>query len=256
MKKAIPAALGVLVLLLASACGGPDLTKSEVKISKSIATAISKPDDALLTKKQARCVSDKFVADVGEKKLKSKKVVGDDGSYNANGANVDKKISNLFSKALLDCVDEKKALKAYETTVNKAISNSASSQLSKKDVACFADKFVKTAGVKRLLSSQVITDSGALNTSAASLDKKTAGNYADALLGCLDYRKVLAEQAADADKTVDVDKLVACYKSSISADEIRALMVATQTQSPDAQALSAATQKKAEDCAKESKKKK
>lgn len=254
MKKAFPAALAVFVLLVASACGGPKLTKTEQKISKEIATAISKPSDALLSKKDARCVADKFVGAVGEKKLKSAKAVGADDSYNTNGANVDKKTSNAFSKALLDCVDEKTALKAYDKTVTKAFEASTTGVLENKDVDCFAGKFVKAAGVKRLLSSQVITDSGAFNTAGATLDAKTSGNYADAFLGCVDYQKVQALQVAKSDKTIDATKLEACFKRTMPLTDIKALIVANQTQSSDATALNAASDKKASACAKASKK--
>jgi hypothetical protein len=255
MKKALPAALGVLVLLLVSACGGgPSLTKDEQKISKKIATAISKPDDALLTKKEATCVSDHFVDTVGEKKLKSAKVVGSDGSYNANGANVDKKTSAAFSKALLGCVGEKKALKAFEKTVTKAFTASTTGVLASKDVTCFASKFVKAAGVKRLLSSQVITDTGSFNTAGATLDKPTSSSYADAFLGCVDYQKVQAEQVAKNDKTIDADKLEACFKRTMPIADIKNLIVANQTQAAEATALNAASDKKAAACAKESKK--
>jgi len=254
MKKALPAALGVLVLLLATACGGVKLSKTEQKISKAIATAIAKPDDALLSKKDATCVADKFVGDVGEKKLKSAKVVGADDSYNANGVNVDKKTSNAFSKALLDCVDEKKTLKAYDKTVTTAFEKSTTGVLQDDDVKCFASKFVKTAGVKRLLSSQVITDTGEFNTAGASLDKKTSSNYADAFLGCVDYQKVQAVQVAKSDKTIDATKLEACFKRTMPISDIKALIVANQTQAANATALNAASDKKASACAKESKK--
>jgi hypothetical protein len=256
MKKAIPAALGVLVLLLASACGGVSLTKSEKKISKAMASAISSPDDALLSKKDAKCVSDKFVADVGEKKLKSTKVVSADGTYNTNGANVDKTRSNAFAKALLDCVDEQKTLKAFDKTVTKAFTSSTTGVLDDSDVKCFADKFVKSAGVKRLLSSQVITDTGAFNTAGATLDKTTSGDYADAFLGCVDYQKVQAEQVAKSDKTLDAAKLEACFKREMPISDIKDLIVANQTQDPSATALNAASDKKAAACAKASKKSK
>ncbi|RNL75473.1 hypothetical protein [Nocardioides marmorisolisilvae] len=254
MKKALPAALGVLVLLLATACGGVKLTKTEQKISKTIATAISKPDDALLSKKDATCVADKFVGDVGEKKLKSAKAVAADDSYNTNGANVDKKTSNAFSKALLDCINEKDALKAYDKTVTTAFEKSTTGVLDDSDVTCFASKFVKTAGVQRLLSSQVITDTGEFNTAGADLDAKTSGNYADAFLGCVDYQKVQAQQVAKSDKTIDAAKLEACFKRTMPISDIKKLIVANQTQSSDATALNAASDKKASACAKSSKK--
>jgi hypothetical protein len=254
MKKAIPAALGVLVLLLASACGGLKLSKTEQTISKSIATAISKPDNALLSKKDAKCVADHFVAAEGEKKLKSAKAIGADDSYNANGANVDKKTSNAYAKALLGCVDEKKALDAFDKTVTTSFTASTNGVLSKQDVTCFADKFVKTAGVKNLLSSQVITDAGEFNTAGAVLDKVTSGDYADAFLGCVDYQKVQAEQVAKSDKTIDAVKLEACFKQTMPISDIKDLIVANQTQAPEAATLNAASDKKAAACAKASKK--
>jgi len=256
MKKAVPAALGVLVLLIATACGSsaPELTKTEAKISKSVATALTKPSDALLSKAKAKCVADRFVSDVGEKTLKSVKAVGADDTYNANGANVDKKTSNAFAKALLDCVDEKPTLASYEKTVTKAFSASTTGVLKTKDVECFASKFVKSAGVKRLLSAKVITDTGEFNTSGADLDKATSGDYADAFLGCVDYQKVQAGEVAKNDKTIDADKLEACFKRTMSTKDIHDLIVANQTQSAEATALNAASDKKASACAKESKK--
>jgi hypothetical protein len=256
MKKAIPAALGVLVLLVATACGSsaPKLTKTETKISKSVASELVKPDDALLSKAKAKCVADRFVSAVGEKKLKSRKAVGADDTYNANGANIDKKTSAAFSKALLDCVDEKKTLAAYDKTVTKAFTASTTGVLKTDEVKCFASKFVKTTGVKRLLSSQVVTDAGAFNTSGAVLDETTSGNYADAFLGCVDYQKVQAVEVAKNDKTVDAAKLEACFKRTMPISDIKALIVANQTQSAEATALNAASDKKASACAKSSKK--
>jgi hypothetical protein len=257
MKKAVPAALGVLILLIATACGSsaPKLTKGEKEISKAVATALAKPSDSLLSKAKAKCVADRFVADVGEKKLKSAKAVGADDTYNANGANVDKKTSNAFSKALLDCIEEKKALASYEKVVTKAFTASTTGVLKTDEVECFASKFVKSAGVKRLLSAQVVTDTGEFNTSGATLDKTTSGDYADAFLGCVDYQKVQAGEVAKNDKTIDAAKLEACFKRTMSTKDIRELIVANQTQSAEATALNAASDKKASDCAKESKKK-
>jgi len=257
MKKALPAALGVLVLIIATACGGPKLSKSEQKISKTIATALSKPDDALLSKKEATCVADKFVGAVGEKKLKSTKAVTADDKYNSNGANADKKTSAAFTKALLDCTDEKDVQKAFSKTVSKAIGAASASGLSDKDVNCFSKEFVESAGVKGLLSTRVITDTGAMNLDSAlppQLDTKTATSYADALLGCVNYRKLLADQAAQSDKKIDATKLEACFKKDISDSDIKKLLVANQTQSADAAALQTDLTKKTDACTKEAKK--
>ena len=256
MKKAIPAALGVLVLLLVTACGGPKLTKTEQRISGSMTTAISKPDDALLSKKDAKCVSDKFVADVGEKKLKSAKVVAADDTYNANGANVDKKTSHAFSKALLDCVDEKDTLKAYDKTITDAVTKSSTGVLKPEEVQCFAGKFVKSVGVTRLLSSQLITDAGAFNTGSAKLDKATSGDYADAFLSCVDYAKLQAAQYVKSDTSLDTAKLEACFRKAFSKSDIKALIIASQTGSADATALTADSNKKVAGCTKVAKKKK
>jgi hypothetical protein len=254
MKKAVPAALGVLVLLLATGCGGPKLTKTEQRISKSMTTALSKPDDALLSKKDAKCVADKFISAVGEKKLKSAKAVAADDTYNTNGANVDKKTSNAFSKALLDCVDEKDTLKAYDKTVTDAVSKSSTGVLQAKEVQCFAGKFVNAVGVERLLSTQLITDVGEFNTASAKLDTKTSGDYADAFLGCVDYAKLQAAQYVKTDTTLDSTKLAACFKTTFSKADIKALIVASQTGSADATALTERSNKKVAACTKVSKK--
>lgn len=256
MKKAAPAVLAVLVLLLAAACGGSgdELTSNETSIAKKIAKALTASPDALLTKKQATCTADAFVADVGEKKLKSAKVVAADDSYPTNGANAERSTSAAYAKALLGCVPEKKLLDAYEKTVRTAFTASSTGVLEAGDVSCFSKKFVADTGVARLLASKVITDSGGFNSTGATMETATAGAYADAFLGCVDYQKVQATEVAKSDSSIDAAALEACLRRTKPESEIRALIVAVQTNAANAQALNTASGKKDAACTKEAKK--
>lgn len=250
MKKAVPALVGVLLLFLATACGGTSLSSAEKPVAKKISTALAKPSASILSQADATCVADAFVSDVGLAKLKSAKVVTTSGNYNANGANVSKSTSAAYSKALLGCIDKSKADKAVLKNVTAAFSASSAGVLAASDVNCFSKKFVDKVGLSGLMAAQVVTDTGEFNQNGASLDATTSGAYADAFLGCVNYQKIQADAVAKANPKIDATKLAACLSAAMPTDYVRKLIVANQTQSAEASTLNTESNAKAATCTK------
>ncbi|MCW2855365.1 MAG: hypothetical protein JWR52_980 [Marmoricola sp.] len=251
MKKAVPALAALLLLLTATACGGGSLSSDEKPVADKISTALAKPADSILTKSQATCVADAFVSKLGLTKLKSAKVVTAKGAYNTNGANVDKATSAAYTHALLGCLDEAKAKKAVLANVTKAFTASSAGVLEPTSVMCFSKKFVDTLGVPGLMASQIVTDAGEFNTQGSILDAHTSGAYADAFLGCVNYQQLQAEAVAKSNPKIDAVKLEACLTTAMPTAYVRALIVANQTQSPDAATLNNESNAKAAACAKQ-----
>ncbi|MFL6158691.1 MAG: hypothetical protein ACJ72D_21595 [Marmoricola sp.] len=255
MKKA--ALVGVTALLLVvPACGASSkdaTTTAGKEVVTSMTSSIAK-DGGLLTKKSATCVAKDFVNRVGVKELRSAKVVGADGSYNDNGANVNAKVSASYASALLGSVPEKTALASFQQSMQTAYGASTAGVLSGANVQCLVGTFVKKAGVKRLLSNKVITDAGVFNTTGPKYDTRTATDLADAIVGCVDYLKAEAAGAASADKKIDAAALETCLKSKITEAEIRDSVVATITNSSGAEKLVNSINTRAAACEKTAKK--
>lgn len=113
MKKAVLAALGVLLLLAVTACGSgtkaaPKLSKEEKKVADNIAKTFTSQSSGALSKKEADCFARGFVQAVGVKKLKSAKLITATDELNQSGAQFDKSISTKFADAFLGCVDYQK----------------------------------------------------------------------------------------------------------------------------------------------------
>jgi hypothetical protein len=161
MKKAVVAALGILLLLAVSACGsGTSDNKDKVSLSK----------------------------------------------------------------------DEKVAVSNLE----KAFTASTTGALTKKEAKCVATDFVDTVGLKKLKATKLITDTGEVNTSGSpTFDADTAGKFADALLGCVNYQQRLAEETAKTDKTVDEKKFASCLEDKLPDSLVKKMLVASQTNASD-----------------------
>jgi hypothetical protein len=114
MKKALLAALGVLLLVTLTACGGSgsknkvSLDKEEKKVAANIAKSFTSPSSGALTTTEAKCFSQGFVDKVGVAKLKSAKLITATGELNQSGAVFTKDISEKFADAFLGCVDYQK----------------------------------------------------------------------------------------------------------------------------------------------------
>jgi hypothetical protein len=111
MKKAVLAALGVVLMLAVAACGGSDTTTTpkvsaaEKKVIANIAKSFSSNASGSLSPKEAECFAGGFVDSVGLKKLTAAKLITADGELNQSGAKFDEEISGKFADAFLGCVN-------------------------------------------------------------------------------------------------------------------------------------------------------
>ncbi|RNL60626.1 hypothetical protein EFK50_20140 [Nocardioides marmoriginsengisoli] len=257
MKKAALAAVATSLLVLVTACGGNDDTadKQEKRVISSMATAISKPAGGLLDADKATCVAEKFVPDIGVKKMRSLKAVGADDAYAGNGALADAASAAAYSKAVLSCVGEAETLAKLRANVTASYGTITTGVLAPKDVTCVVDTFIKATGVDRLFSIKFVNDTGAFNDDGAVYDTKAAEDFAQAIATtCVDTLKLQAAEAAAKNKKLSAAKLETCLKARIKPDAVEATLVAQLLRAPNADALRLAANKKAIACEKASKK--
>ncbi len=108
MKYRTIGAIGVLALAL-TACGGGDDAKASESISKAIRD--SGTQDMALTQKQADCIGDGFVAEIGADQLVEYKVLNEDLTVNEGVDNVKMSEGDAGSAAdvVLECADFREA---------------------------------------------------------------------------------------------------------------------------------------------------
>ena len=147
--------------------------------------------------------------------------------------------------------DEKTAVASLE----KAFTSSTTGALTTKEAKCVATDFVSTVGVKKLRSAKLLDDKYEVDTSSTpSFDASTSGKFADALLGCVNYQKRLADETAKSDTTVDAAKFEKCLEKKLPDSLVKKMLVASQTQSKDAATIGEQGTKAMTDCKTEAKK--
>lgn len=247
MKKAVHATLGALVLLVATACGGDDAKDDlTATITTNVAKAISTPG-GILDSDEADCVAEKFVDDLGAEKLQDAKVVTEDGSYNDNGANVDASTSAAYAKALLSCVDADEAGEQIEKIL---VDGTAGNQISAKNAKCYISKLVESVDIEGLLSSRIVVDSGELNQDAPDYTQETAAKSTAALLDCVDYYALDAQQRASQTKGLNAAKYATCMRAKLPEKVLRQFLTAVQAETAEMQSLSTRVSAATEACAK------
>jgi hypothetical protein len=108
--------------------------------------------------------------------------------------------------------------------------------VSRKDARCIAEGWVRRTGVAKLKQSKVLTSSGTVNTqSRTRITPALAGDYADALLDCVDYAGLQARAIARQDPKIDAGKMTACFRSAMPKAAERQLLVSTMTGKADQQ---------------------
>lgn len=249
MKKAAPAVLAALVLLLATACGGDDGGDNDALDATIIGTmteAITTPG-GILDADDAACVTKRFVDELGAEALQEAGVVTDDGSYNDNGANLDATTSRVYADAVLACVDQEAATRKIRQNL---LTGAAASSLPPKDATCFITKLVATVGIPNLMSSQVVTDTGEINQNAADPDLFTAKKSTAALLGCIDYYARYAKERAAENKDLDRAVFLACLRRTVPESLWSKFLTSVTAETADQAALTAKVSKKTEACTK------
>jgi hypothetical protein len=148
-----------------------------------------------------------------------------------------------------DTVTLSKDEKVAVANLQKAFTESTTGGLSTKEANCVASHFVDTVGLTKLKSAKLLTDTYAVNTSGTpTFDADTSGKFADALLGCVDYQKQLAEQTAKTDTSIDQAKFESCLKDKLPDSLVKKMLVAAQTNSSDAATVGAEGNKALTDC--------
>ena len=126
--------------------------------------------------------------------------------------------------------DEKTAVASLE----KAFTSSTTGALTTKEAKCVATDFVSTVGVKKLRSAKLLDEKYEVDTSSTpSFDASTSGKFADALLGCVNYQKRLADETAKSDTTIDAAKFEKCLEKKLPDSLVKKMLVASQTNASD-----------------------
>lgn len=165
MKKAVLAALGVLLLIALTACGSDksdekddkdavSLSQEEKDTAASIAKAFTEESTGALTTTEATCFAEQFVDAAGLEKLKSSKLIDASGKLNQTGATFDEKISGDFADAFLGCVD-------YHRRQAEEIAKADDTVDAKVLEACLEDKMPNAYVKKLIVASQTQSDDSA-----------------------------------------------------------------------------------------------
>jgi hypothetical protein len=170
MKKAVLAAVAVLLLLAVSACGSdssdkPKLTAEEKKIAANIAKSFSADSSGALNAAEAKCFADDFVGTVGAKKLKAAKLIDAKGALNQSEAKFDKALATDFAESFLGCVD-------YQKKQAQVIAKSDAKIDAAKLEACLAKEMPESYVTKLIVSSytQTTESTTLLNESTKKLE--------------------------------------------------------------------------------------
>ena len=146
--------------------------------------------------------------------------------------------------------------KAAVASLEKAFTSSTTGALTTTEAKCVATKFVSTVGVKKLKAAKLLDKDNQVNTTTSpTFDASTSGKFADALLGCVDYQKRLAEETVKTDATIDQATFEKCLKDKLPDSLVKKMLVASQTQSKDAATIGQQGTKAMTDCKTSSKKK-
>jgi hypothetical protein len=147
--------------------------------------------------------------------------------------------------------DEKVAAASLE----KAFTSSTTGALTTTEATCVATRFVSTVGLTKLKAAKLLDDKLQVDTTATpTFDASTSGKFADALLGCVDYQKRLAEETAKTDATIDAAKFQKCLEDKLPNSLVKKMVVASQTQSKDAATIGKQGTQAMTDCKAQSKK--
>jgi hypothetical protein len=126
---------------------------------------------------------------------------------------------------------------AEQQTANRMsryLAQHGNGSISKKDASCIADSWVGRSGVAKLKKSKVLTASGQVNTqNGTKITPGLASDYADALLGCIDYAKLQSRAVAKVNPKVDAKKMAGCFSKAMPKSDEKMLLVSTMTGKTD-----------------------
>lgn len=154
-----------------------------------------------------------------------------------------------------DKVSLSKDDKVAVASLEKAFTSSSTGALTATEAKCVATRFVSTVGVAKLKTAKLLDEKLQVNTTASpSFDTATSSKFADALLGCVNYQKRLAEETAKTDPTIDAAKFQKCLEDKLPNSLVKKMVVASQTQSSDAATIGKQGTQAMTDCKTQSKK--
>jgi len=159
MKKALTAALGILLLVALTACGGSgksdnkdshkaSLSGEEKTAAANLEKAFTQSTTGGLSTTEAHCVATAFVDKVGLAKLKSAQLLTAKDEVNTTGSpKFDADTSGKFADSLLGCVDYQKRLATETAKTDPSIDAT-------KFEACLKEKLPDSLVRKMLVASQ------------------------------------------------------------------------------------------------------
>lgn len=124
-------------------------------------------------------------------------------------------------------------------TMSAYLAKNGNGSISKKDAQCIADGWVGRSGVGKLEKSKVLTSKDQVNTSSnTKITPSLAGDYADALLDCIDYASLQSKAVAKVNPGIDAKKMADCFGKAMPKADEKKLLVSAMTGSPDQQLTS------------------
>jgi hypothetical protein len=165
MKKAVIAALAVLLLLAVSACGGSapkaaTLGPEEKKVATNIAKSFAADSSGALTAAESQCFANAFVGAAGLAKLKSAKLIDASDQLTQASAKFDTKLATQFANAFLGCVDyQKKQAQVIAAADKKVNAAKLEACLSQSMPESYVSKLIVATYTQTSNSAALITES-------------------------------------------------------------------------------------------------
>lgn len=121
-------------------------------------------------------------------------------------------------------------------TMSRYLTQNGKGNISHRDAQCISEHWVRSSGVPKLKQSNVLTADGQVNTgSHTKITPSLAGDYADALLGCINYPRMQSQAVAKVNPKVDASRMAACFAKAMPEAQEKKLLVSTMTGNPDQQ---------------------
>lgn len=116
------------------------------------------------------------------------------------------------------------------------LAKNGNGSISRHDAQCIAESWVKQSGVDKLKKSNVLTSAGKVNTqNNTKITPSLASDYADALLGCINYAKLQSQAVAKVNPKIDPKKMADCFSQAMPKSAEKKLLVSTMTGKQDQQ---------------------
>lgn len=172
MKKSVIAAATIVALASLTACGGSDESKAAAKEKKEVTSTLAESfvttgsaagTDSPLDESEAKCFASDFVDAAGVDKLKSSKLITEDGELGQTDVRFDESLAQDYASAYLECVD----FQAEQAQAIAATDPKVDAKALKK---CLDEQMPDSAVKEMIVASYTSSDTETLESSSQKIE--------------------------------------------------------------------------------------